>query len=211
MFKYYAKSLIVAAALTWSGAAAADQIFIAGNAGLNLVADAEFDYGGFAPTVTFEPGYAASVEAGYIIKDRFRISLEVSRRQNDFDQMEFTSGVAEMGGDITALAVMGNFAYEFKNKSMATPYAGGGIGLVDISINDASFISTGVRIVDDSTTAFAVQFVGGVALNVAPSFDITFDLRFLTAFDLEFTDVFGDTFATDYAAASLNAGVRFRF
>lgn len=211
MLKSYAKSLVIAVSLTWSGAAAADQFFIAANAGLNLVADTEFEYIGFVPTVTFDPGYAVSGEAGYIIKDRFRISLEVSQRQNDFDQMEDFAGIAEMGGDVTALAVMANFAYEFKNKSIATPYVGGGLGLVDISIDDASFISTGARIVDDSATAFAVQFVGGVALNVAPNFDITFDLRLLSAFDVEFTDVFGDTFEMDYVAASLNAGARFRF
>ncbi|MEO0618930.1 MAG: outer membrane beta-barrel protein [Pseudomonadota bacterium] len=193
--------------------------------GLALAPDANFDgiIGGNPQSVDveFDTGGNFGVAVGATLGDagalRPRAELELSYRSNDVDRIFFSgNGPAEeinVAGDVSALNVMANLLFDLPTGTALTPYAGVGVG---VSFVDLDFVyGPGVR-VPQSTSAFAAQLIGGASLAISESTAITFDARYLRAFNVDSqrlnpAGVSTGVVEDDIDTVALNVGLKFSF
>jgi opacity protein-like surface antigen len=160
--------------------------------------EAEFDTG-------FNVGVTGGVDCG-----PGRYELELTYRQNDFDQISDPGfGSLPVDGDISALAFMANAFWDIATGSPVTPYLGGGIGVANVSINDLG--AFGVPFADDDDTVFAYQVGAGVALELNPNMALDLGYRYFATSDPEFTDVDGFKFESEYKTHNASLGLRIMF
>lgn len=188
------KSIIFTAALlvtvfTIPAVQAADNnVYIAGQAGLNMPAG---DDGEFDNDAVF------SAAAGYHLNPNVRIEGELSHRKNDGED---TSLGVLITGETKVTAALVNAYYDFKNTSRFTPYIGAGIGAAHGKIE----LTGPGGSADEDDNAFAWQGIAGVTYNLTNNVDLTTDYRY---FDTANFDEIG----ADYSAHEIRAGVRYSF
>ena len=136
---------------------------------------------------------------GFIGKNlgSIRLEGELAYRQNNMDDV----GGIPVIGEMSSIALMGNFYYDFGAGTGITPYIGVGAGLADIRFESA---------VKDSDTTFAAQLMLGLAFPVSASTAMTAELRGFAAFP-EFKDNVGVPFEQEYSVGSLSVGFRTAF
>lgn len=159
--------------------------------------EAEFDTG-------FNVGITGGVDCG-----PGRYELELTYRQNDFDQISDPAGSIPVDGDGSALAFMANAFWDIATGSPVTPYLGGGIGVANVSINDLGVL--GLPVADDDDTVFAYQLGAGIAFELNPNMALDLGYRYFATSDPEFTDNFGDKFESEYQTHNASLGLRIMF
>ena len=106
----------------------------------------------------FDLGYAASLSAGYRFDDRWRMELEVARRRNEAELIDFNPEFGEdrASGDVRADSLMLNAAYHPAWALPFRPFAAVGVGMAwsDWSVR---LDTTGETYVDDEDSAWALQ------------------------------------------------------
>lgn len=159
--------LAVVAAIPLASAASAEPWYVGGFGGLNYAHDGNVNAAGI--DATYDIGFAAGGYVGFFVQENVRLEGELSYRTNDIDDV---GGVA-IAGEAESLAVMANVLFDFKIESAVEPYVGAGIGFaeVDYTISGLTF--------DD--LVIALQFIGGIGIEIAPATQFTVDYRlFLT-------------------------------
>jgi len=209
-----AGSIALLACLTTPAAA---QFYFSAHGGMNILQSTEFEDPDFAAAGlklegSFDTDYALGATAGFDFPFGLRAEGEVTWRRNSFDEIEATAaGVAvnlTADGDVDGVAVMGNAWYDISLPGPVTPYVGGGIGLVHVSLDKLTTTVPGVgtfTLTDgESDTAFAFQLGAGAAIKVAPKIHLTVDYRYLNATGLDF-----DGTEADYRSHTALVGIRF--
>lgn len=177
-----------------------------GSSGLALSAPEESL---FSQITDSETGYAISGAMGRRHSRKLRSEIEFAIRENDADT-SIALGFLPVNIDATASAysLMKNVIFEFDNATRITPYGGVGIGIsyIDVDVMATSIIGTDS--VEDDTTAFTWQAIGGVAARINKATDFVIEYRYFATSELEF-DTLG---ATDsYQANNLFMGVKFEY
>jgi len=158
-----------------------------------------------------DSGYALSFAFGRRHSNTLRSEIEIATRRNDITSIVTTNlgSTEETDGRVDATSLMKNFIIDFDNGSRFTPYAGVGLGLSFIDIEEGGAISIdGEPTFQEDQTAFSYQAIGGVATRINSFADFIVEYRFLGTSEVEFGGL-GQELA--YNSSALFLGVKFEY
>ncbi len=188
------------ASVAMAGSASAGGWYVAGEAGLNWIADADVS-GTFlgAPTsgtVSTDAGWALVATIGNAFSPGWRLEGELGFRHNDT-----TSDIAQ----VEDWSLMLNVLYDFKLSTEFGLSLGAGLGVDQSKFNLSGFTS-------DTDTNVALQTMLGLSYALAPDTDLTLTYRYMAVFDPSFQ--FGRAATFDFDGINnrtLSVGVRWHF
>lgn len=149
-------------------------------------------------TLSSETGWGAAAAVGFGTTAGLRLELEGSWRQNDFDELRGGGISVPIDGDVDALALMGNVAFEPVLAFPVRPYIGAGVGGARLAV-DAEDTS-------DNDTVFAYQGMIGVSVGISGRGAVFGGYRYFATDDPEYGDV-----RSEYRSHNLELGIRFGF
>lgn len=154
-----------------------------------------------------ETGYALSFAFGRRHSRSLRSEIEVAVRGNDIvtTSLAGVDSPEESGGTVNAISLMKNFIIDFDNNSRFTPYAGAGLGLSYVEVDQLAGVFPALQ---EGETLFSYQAIGGVATQLTTSADFIVEYRFLGTSEVEF-DELGQTLA--YNTSNLFFGVKLEY
>jgi len=182
--------------------------YVGGQAGVVFLPDSDIQQGITTLTGSFDTGYGLGLAGGYNF-DMFRLEGELFYKTNSFEEVSTGGGSLPADGDVSALGLMVNAYYDFKNQSRFTPFIGGGIGMAQVSIKDLTI--GGLAIADDDDTVFAYQGIAGVGYSITQALTLDLTYKYTATLDPEFTDVTGVPFEAEYQSHNIMLGARFNF
>jgi opacity protein-like surface antigen len=183
----FRKSLILAAALAavvatadradaqvkpgWYGQVAVGGIWLRDNDG---------NVDGINVTAEYDTGYGIWAAGGYRFSNGFRTELELGYGRTGFDKLKFLGTSVSIDSDIDLYSGTVNLFYDINTGTLATPYLGGGVGMVYSRAHDgtATVGGTTVRIEGDSSTDLTVFGEVGLALRVSDRIEIVPSYRY---------------------------------
>lgn len=115
-----------------------------------------------------------------------------------------TPATVEVGGDISVFGFMANAWYDFYTGEPWRPYLGGGIGMANLALDEAT-------LADDDDWVFAYQFGAGVSYEITPRVVLAVEYRLLGTTDPKFVVVPGLTFDAEYLSHNIGLQIRFFF
>jgi len=178
------------------------------HAGGVILEDSTISIPGFLPAdLSSSTGVGVGVTFGQSFQN-FRVEGELTYRSNDTDKLSDPSGTISITGDTSSFSFMANGYYDIKTTSSIYPYFGLGIGISQVSI-DASF--AGVKLLDDSATVFAYQFIAGVGIPVSPKTTIDINYKYFATADPSFSTTGGTSVESEYKTHNLMVGLRYKF
>jgi opacity protein-like surface antigen len=177
---------------------------------------------------TYDDGYAAGVEMGWVIGDSFRLGIEGEYRHADIGSvtivrddtpllpvppppLPYAPGtVVDAGGDAEMGTAMVNLFYDFNMLDPTfVPYIGGGLGAayIDYAISDPN---SGVSFQGkDTTWAFAYQFMAGVAFPIAEGMTMSVGYKYFRTEDFSYVNSFTESMQTNITQQSIDVGLQF--
>lgn len=213
---------VVAGSLVSIGSAAAERNY--GTAYLGLRGSYVFTDGGsttatnlFDYTQSYEDGYATSAYIAWALGGNFRMELEGGFRSADLDSVTITNAttnylagdVVNVGSDVQAATVMGNFYYDFDIDAGFTPWVGAGLGGVSIEYNVTE--PFGDISGNDKTWVFGYQFMAGVTIPISDGLAATVGYRYFTTEEFDRVGTAGTAlFKTDLTQHSVDVGLQFQ-
>ena len=147
----------------------------------------------------------------------FRAEGEIAYRANDFDDASSGGLTFPAEGDTSAISFMANGYYDFHSaNSPLVPYIGVGLGFANVDTDFSVPFLSPLKLVDDSATVFAYQFMAGLGYNINPTTTLTFDYRYFATSDPDFSPGPGfipglPDIESEYSNHSFNLGARFMF
>jgi opacity protein-like surface antigen len=182
--------------------------YVGGQAGVVFLSDSDITQVGTTFTASFDAGYGLGLTAGYNF-DMFRLEGELFYKTNAFDEISAVGASIPADGDVSALGLMVNAIYDFKNQTRFTPFIGVGIGYAQVSIQDLTI--GGLAIADDDDAVFAYQGIAGVGYAITNNLTLDLTYKYTATADPEFNDASGVPFDAEYMSHNVMAGVRFNF
>lgn len=159
-----------------------------------------------------DDGYLVSGAFGYATSAGFRIEGEVSHRWNKLKP----STTLDRDGKVSATSLMLNGYFEFGGSdSMVRPYVGAGAGVAFTRTKAKNSTPVIPVSIDDKSTSFAYQLMGGVAVDVSK--DVTLDVgyRYFAAPSIKGVTLAppatSTAFESDYKQHAVTVGLRFGF
>lgn len=158
-----------------------------------------FDY-----SLGLKTGYLIGGAVGVQFNDMFRAEVELSHASWDANNtvsagpaLAFTYAA---DGKISATYLMGNLWLDFKNDSLFTPYAGGGIG-AGWAEGDSHFDNAAFGY-GKANVGLAYQLGAGVKFDVSETMAVDLGYRYKSIVDIDFADLDG---SGSYNGADLNS------
>ena len=178
----------------------ASGLYIGGNIGLVFLDDSDVVDDG-PPVddmiVTADNGFSIGGFMGYAFENGYRVEGELVYQRNDFDEVKGSfNDDGPIDANISSVAVLANGYYDFKNKSRATPFLGGGLGFSFVDINTA----------DDDDIVFVYHFTAGVGFEITEKITLDLKYRYVVTEDLDI-----DNTSVGYSSDILYTGIRFSF
>lgn len=178
--------------------------YIKANIGVGMAMDADVD----TPQntegtelMTYDSGFAASLAAGYDFTNALRMEFEVMGHKNDISHSSYDINIGDFNdGNLKMRSLMINGLYDVETGSPWTPFAGVGIGISKLSINDSTVHDS------DSDNVFTYQFIGGVAYALNDKWSLDAQYRFLGTADATIEEA---EFASN--SNNLMLGLRYSF
>ncbi len=199
------------------------ETYVRGFGGYTALDDLEFSTG-LGPVTSdmddgFNVGGAVGLESGLI---RYltpsenigsRIEVEYSYRENDVETHRLGgTRLNPSTGEVTAHTVMTNLLIDFNKQSPLTFYAGGGLGVAFVNMNN--FSGAGVNVFDDDDTTFAYQGIAGAEYKIDQNWSVFGEYRYLGMTDPEvtlFPAAGGASRDISFDSHNVGGGIRFRF
>ncbi len=157
--------------------AADEGFYLKANLGLGMAIDTDVDNmnnSTGSAKMTFENGFAGSIAAGYDFANPMRMEIELFGHKNDLDLFSHDTAYNDFNdGDLKTRSLMINGLYDVDTGSAWTPFAGLGIGISKLDINDPGFNSS------ESDNAFTYQFISGVAYAFNEQWSMDAQYRYL--------------------------------
>lgn len=161
--------------------------------------------------------FRAGIDTGFIVHGGtgyqfgpYRLEGEMVFAKNPLDSLSLGDARVTAGGNRSDLAGLANFYVDFDTHTRWTPYAGAGIGIANVSFNDAA--ATPLLMVNDDDTVFVFQVKAGVAYSLGTSTEVSFGYRFFSTDDIELNDTGGTALSVEGTQLhALEAGVRYHF
>ncbi len=184
-------------------------VYISGNLGAVFLNDSDVDTADFDGDIelSFDNGGVAAFAFGTTIGNAGRIEVELASRVSDIDEVDFEHlGKFDVDGDITAVSLMGNAYYDFKNESRITPFIGGGFGFsnVEVDVDEISDIDDTDFKDDDDVMAYQIMLGIGFAATEQLSIDLQY--RYFATADPEI-----DNEDYEYQTHNVMLGLRYSF
>jgi len=154
-----------------------------------------------------DAGYALSFAFGRRHSNTLRSEIEIAVRGNDLVTTTLVGmdSTEQSAGSVNAVSLMKNFIRDFANSSRFTPYAGAGLGLSYIEVDQSDGIFPGLQ---EGQTLFSYQAIGGVATQITSSADFIVEYRFLGTSEVEFDELGQDLV---YNTSNLFFGVKLEY
>jgi OmpA-OmpF porin, OOP family len=171
----------------------------------------DFDY-----DEDYASGYAAALFMGWVLDDDFRLELEGGYHSADLDAVTiirdgsatYTAGdIVETGGGARVGTAMVNLYYDVHLfDGGLLPWVGAGLGAahIDYEIDEA----TGTLNGQDTTWAFAYQFMAGVTFPVSEGISMSVGYRFFQIDDFGYANLLGDKQQTDLTQHSIDVALQ---
>jgi opacity protein-like surface antigen len=182
--------------------------YVGGQAGVVFLSDSDIQQGPTTFTGSFDAGYGLGLTGGYNF-DMFRLEGELFYKTNSFDEVSAVGVSLPADGDVSALGLMVNAIFDFKNQTRFTPFIGAGVGMAQISIKDLTI--GGLAIADDDDAVFAYQGIAGVGFSVTKALTLDLTYKYTATADPSFTDAGGFPFDAEYTSHNIMLGARFNF
>ena len=161
--------------------------------------------GGLSGKVTYNPGVALAAVAGYQFENGVRGEGEVNFRQVSTDKLIGRGGEVALDSDIWSGGVMTNLYYDFRTRTVITPYIGAGVGLAVVEFGQGT--SSGTTLwTSDREVSVAFQGIAGFALQVGPHTSLDFVYHHYAVPTLHF-----ETLSAQFRGLNLSAGIRHWF
>lgn len=215
--KIYRIWLYVALAVMVTPAAHAESgLYFSEFAGLSILQNAVNNRAGAAAlTATYNSGYEMGASIGYELASSaerlsgVRVEEEVTYRDNALDSIAPGVVAFSAKGDVSSTSLMTNLFYKVPAYRHVHPYVGGGVGVAVTSANNISEYN--VVMADDTKTAWAWQFGGGIDFDVTASTSIFIDYRYFQIESLTLVAASGASLITQYQSQNIRAGIRYFF
>jgi opacity protein-like surface antigen len=218
------KSTIIAATLATAVTVPAQaETYLRGFGGYTALDDLEFNTA-LGPVTSdmddgFNVGAAAGMESGlmrYLTpSENFgsRVEIEYGYRENDVETHRLGGArLTPSTGDVSAHTVMTNLLIDFNKQSPLTFYAGGGIGVAFVNMDN--FGGAGINVFDDDDTTFAYQGIAGAEYKIDQRWSVFGEYRYLGMTDPEvtlFPAAGGVSRDISFDSHNVGGGIRFRF
>jgi OmpA-OmpF porin, OOP family len=172
---------------------------------------------GFSYTQSYDSGYATAAYLGWVLTDGIRFEAEGGFRSADIDQVHVITGdgvqylggeTVDVGADVQAATVMGNFYYDadiFDGAFVPWIGAGAGAAHVEYEVSDPLGIFDG----NDDSWIFAWQLMAGVTIPVGDGMSVTASYHYFQTEDFDRTGNTGEVFKTDLTQQTIDLGVQF--
>ncbi|NLA39986.1 MAG: outer membrane beta-barrel protein [Smithella sp.] len=210
---------------TASDAKKGDGLYIGANLGITLLRD--FDIKDIQPTLSVQsdPGFAIGATVGYAI-DFIRIEAEVAYQKNGIDKFKGLDKTTYTSDNTSNITFLLNGYFDFKNKTIVTPFLSAGAGVARISISEInekvniSGKTYSVLMPSSHATVFAYQLGAGLAFAVTKNVTLDVKYRYFGTTDPKFDDAkvndgITDTLFRDvqanYASHNAYLGLRYSF
>ena len=156
-------------------------LYLSGAIGAHQTDDSNVSGGSISVDAETDTGLAGLVGLGLELGEtRWRTELEGGYRETEVENISGVSGT----GDVDILSFMGNLFYDIPVTQKLDIYLGGGLGLADVDISNAS--SFGGATIDENDLGWAWQLGTGAAFALNERLKLTLDYRFLNIEDLDF-------------------------
>jgi opacity protein-like surface antigen len=188
--------------------------------------DSENFNGSFAGNnVTFTADYSDNAvygaSLGYAMPSGWRPEFAIDVRSNDVSSLAYNGNSStDVTGHEDADTFMFNIWYDFqlsREWRRLHPYVGGGVGFAQVGMHSISLSSIDpYASVDDTQTLLAYQLGLGASYDLAPSWKLLAEFRYLASDTADFrytapAPVNSGTVNAGYSAESLMFGVRYEF
>ncbi len=158
----------------------------------------------------FSIGPMAALSFGYALRPRWHLALELSRRQNDMQIIDYgvSSGEARTDGDVRADSVTANVSYRFRPALAITPYAGIGVGAhrTRYDLKDAT---DNTEIVRDTASGFVFQWWLGFEFAINRRWSASTDYRMWIGDESSFALSDGTQVEARHVVQTMAFGIRY--
>lgn len=164
--------------------------------------------GGFAEEssrLTFEPGIVVAALGGYEFPNGLRGEGEFNFRRLYLDKLSSDSGRVDAHGDVFTYGFMANLYYDFRNRTVVTPYVGAGIGFAVARFGKGTANDTELWSGDEDVSV-AYQGIGGFTLRVTDRTSLDFAYHHYAVPRLHF-----ETLSAQFRGPNLSLGLRHSF
>jgi opacity protein-like surface antigen len=198
--------------------------YAGGSIGFDTPASQTFSSSPNSVTNKYNLGFAGGFDGGYEFASGLRPDVEFRYQHAGIDDIEVTvptgsqSKAGQTSGSVSATTVLANIFYDFRQSdglfSVVHPYAGLGVGIARLSLDDESYhtFAGAGGAASGSATALAYQLGLGVNSDITSSLAASFDVRYLMTTNATFN---GNNGAADldgkYRAASVQVGLKYKF
>ena len=157
-------------------------------------------------------GPMAGMSFGYAIRPRWHLALELARRQNDMQIIDYgiTGGEARTDGDVRADSLMVNVNYRFRPTLAVTPYAGIGVGAHRTRYDLADATDDAV-LIRDTASGFAFQWWLGFEFAIDERWSASTDYRMWIGDESSFTLSEGTAVEARHVVQTMTFGIRYAF
>ena len=214
MKKFLFSAALAASTVVFAGTAAAEGFYASVQGGYTGARNHSFDGTADRVRTNLKGGYNLGAALGYDYGAVFgpnmgaRAELEYSYARNKVKRHNNESQ-SDSRGRASSNTYMVNGLLDIHNDSPVTPYVGGGMGLARVKYS--GYGVGGTAQLNDSSTRFAYQFIGGVAIDVTPQIALTGDYRYMATTSPRVRNVDGDRSRTSYKTHNFLVGARYSF
>ncbi len=160
----------------------------------------------------FKVGPAASLAVGYDTARRWRWELELARRENDVEIIDFNPFIGQFGstGRVIAGSVMANGLYRFRPDKAVRPVIGFGLGasFTDYEVTVLDGPAEGLYL-DDKASGPAFQAILGLDYALSEKVTLTIDYRSWITWDLKLRRPDGEPLETWHWTNTMSLGARY--
>jgi opacity protein-like surface antigen len=167
----YLAAAILACGAFLSGPASA-QLYTTGSLGLFAPNDETASGSGLSGSGKLDNGIFAAAALGFKFSPNFRAEGEFGYAHSRLNKLTLTGfgSTSVTGGDLDIYTFTANGYYDFANKSIYTPYVGGGLGLAH---SESSSLRVGnLSFAGGSSNNFMWQLEAGVSIAVSANLSI---------------------------------------
>lgn len=160
----------------------------------------------------YDIGSMASVGVGYALRPRWHLALELARRQNDMQIIDYGhfAGERRTEGDVRADSLTLNLSYRLRPGLAVTPYLGIGAGghRTRYEVTDAS---AGTEIIRDTSSGFLFQWWLGFDFAINEHWSTSADYRMWIGDSSSFELSDGTSVSARHVVHSMTFGIRYAF
>jgi len=160
----------------------------------------------------FAIGPMGSIALGYSMTPRWRLELEVARRDNDSDIVDFANAAGESrtSGSVRADSLALNLTHRFRPAAAVSPLIGAGLGVTRTRYN-IDLVTEDRPYLNDTATGGVFQWMLGFDMALNDRWTVTTDYRMWISSNMKVDQPDGTTLEAMHVVHSMAIGLRYSF